>query len=687
MFRLVKVQEPVRSDFVYKTIQVPHITYAVKPIVDKNGKILNKKEYYGSINVFTTEEKKTYPIENSEYFRIKADYVTMINAFREKEEDQFIGGMPVQMQKGCIKQIFRVNKFTNRLVYSVTLKVDGERFLMMVGLDSQVIFIDRSTNIFYLENARHERVRFPGIKAPFLLDGELVLHSNGHYEYLVFDILFYPNKANKLMTYMYENYENRYLVAHECVTDINRYTETSQFTGFHVSLKQWFPITEIFHTKDFYKYIADWTNDYRRKRGIPTLNADGLIFQPNDGPYIPFREWNGYNNVQFKWKPPEELTIDFKIKVIGNHWVLLTKTDQQFMVNQPKDSKGNNVQPVPAMCYPSKEDFAKYQDSDVVEFVYQKKDNPQKNLFQPVRLRNEKSANSYATIMSTLEVIYDPFYIDSLRTCYEIIGSDRISEKDSMKVFLNTVYNKSDLTLFAINKTNSSFFNPNEIKKIGDVYNTFANEPSNNYELEFRIFSYTSSEKVNMTKSTFFYLLDFCWQNFPMETYDSIDIVLNKYNKTKKFRSTYVNFNDIKNHNPIQNITKTSVKSFLSKPAKPTEKLYNNLTFKLDLSTEEHTDRKIGVVTQIDNEKVTNFIRVKSRKTFKVNDLWQIDLTRIKSSYFISDVLEKNETFECECEYIGPGSQQNNGIPIPFGDFLDSINKLYQIILSNSGYC
>lgn len=687
MFRLEKVQEPVRSDFVYKTIRIPHATYSVKPIVDKMGRIVNKKEYYASRNIYITEEKKTYPVENTEYFRIKADYVTMINAFREKDEDQFIGGMPVQIQKDCVKQLFRVNKFTNKLVYSVTLKVDGERFLMMVGLDSQVIFIDRSTNIFYLVNQRRERVRFPGIKAPFLLDGELVLHSNGHYEYLVFDVLFYPNKANKLMTYMYENYENRYLVARECVANMNRYTETSQFTGFHVSLKQWFPITEVYKTNNFYKYIADWTNDYRIKRGIPTLNADGLIFQPNDGPYIPFREWNGYNNVQFKWKPADELTIDFKIQVVGDHWILLTKTDQQFMVNQPKDSKGNNVQPVPAMCYPSKEDFAKYHNSEIVEFKYQHRDNPQKNLFIPVRSRNEKSANSYNTIMSTLDVIYDPFSLDDLRECFEIINSNRISTTDGMKTLLNKVYSVSDLILFSIYKTNNMFFNPSEVKGIEKIYNTFVSEESDNYELEFRIFSYTTAKKINMTKSTFFYLMDFCWQNFPMETYDSIDIVLNEYSRTKKQRSTYLNFSDIKARNPIQNITKNSIDSFSSVPTKPNDKLYNNLTFKLDLSTEEHTGKKLGTVTQIDDKKVTNFIRVKSRKSFKVNDLWQIDLTRVKSSYFLNDVLEKNETFECECEFIGPGSQNNHGTPIPFDVFLESINKLYQVILSNSGYC
>jgi hypothetical protein len=681
MFRLVKVQEPVNREFVYKILEIPEAVYSVKPKYSPTGKILNPKEYYGSRKITTVQKKLSYPVENEEYFRIKNDYITMINKFRENMADQFIGGMPVQMEKGCIKQLFRTT-ISNTLAYSVTLKVDGERFLMMVGLDSQVVFIDRSTNIFYLINSFNERARFPGIKAPFLLDGELVQHPNGEYEYLVFDVLFYPNQANVLTTYMYSNYEYRYLVAHECVTLINKYT----FNGFNVSLKQWFPITDILITKNFYKYIADATNDYRAKRKIPLLKADGLIFQPNDGPYIPFREWNGYNNVQFKWKPPEELTIDFKILVTGKRWILLTKTDQQFMVNQPNVG-GKKIDPVPAMCEPTEDEFKMYQNGEVVEFKFQAGNNPQRNLFIPVRSRKEKSANSYATIMSTLSVINNPFYMDSLRECFEIILSDKISTKQGMKTFMNTVFNKSDLILFA-SYPNRSFFNKKETDAIKNIYENILKRDSPNYELEFRILSYNKTKKSVLTKSTFFYILDYLWQNFPMENYESIDVLLNQTGNKNKYRSTYVNMNDIYRLNSIQNMEKRSVGSYLSEPSDPNEKLYNNLTFKIDLSIEEHIADKFGITSQVDDRKVTNMFRKKSRKTFKINDLWQIDLTRVKTSFFLKDLLEKNETFECEIEFIGPGSQYNpDAQPLPFEDFFDSINRLYMLILSNSGYC
>ena len=689
MFRLQKVQEQVGTDFVYKTTREVKPVYTVKPITDKAGRILNKKEYYAGIEKVFVEKKLSYPVENTEYFRIKNDYMTMINAFREKDEDQFIGGMPVQIQEDCIKQLFRINKFTNKLTYSVTLKVDGERYLMMVGLDSQVVFIDRSTNIFYLINNHKERARFSGIKAPFLLDGELVLHANGEYEYLVFDLLFYPNKNKKLMSYVYDNYDIRYTVAKECINSINKYS----FPGFKVTLKTWYPITSILNTKGkFYEYITNLTNDERKAKGLPLLNADGLILQPNDGNYVTFREWNNYNNIQFKWKPPDELTIDFKIRVVDNKWYLLTQTDQQYMINQPNASNGQKVPPVPAMCIPSEEDFKKYRENEVVEFKYFHGSNPFKNLFVPVRSRNEKKANSYRTIMSTLDVIQHPFYLDSLRECFEIITSNRITVKSDMKIFLKKVFSSSDLVLYTLNTTNGIFFNKKDQASIKKIYEDFEAQDSTNFELEFRIFSYAGLKKSNMTKSTFFYLLDFCWRSFPVKNYNSIDIILNKADKKKKHRSTYMNLEDIQRNNPIQNITKTSLLSYTNKPDDPDGKYFNNLAFKIDLSTEIHTDRKINVSTEVEKSGQTNFIRIKNRKSFKVNDLWVIDLTQVKSSYS-RDILRSdtrkliNDTYECELEYIGPGTQETPGAPIPYEDFLQSINKLYLVILSNSGYC
>ena len=636
MNNLIKINLPVQSELILKTYRVPN----------KEGGM--------------TEENVKTIISNPEYFAIKEKYLTMIQSYREKMEDQFIGGMPIQLEKDCLKQLFRINPTTNQLAYSMTLKVDGERFLLFVE-KSILYFIDRSTNFFYIQG--DERISIPGAKQPFLLDGELIQHLDGSYEYLIFDCLFYPDKQGTLKTWVYDPFTTRYLVSKEAVANINKHLNT---TSFSCSLKKWFPITDIISQKDVYRYISTVTNKERSKN--TQLVSDGLILQPNDTAYVTFREWNTYNNVQFKWKPSDQLTIDFKIKFYKpSEWHLYTGTDQQFMINQ-----GPKEDPAPAVCYPTKKQLTEYQDGDVVEFILSPKSNPHKNIFIPIRTRNEKKSNSYQTIMSTLNVIQNAFNLDYLQEPLSIITSAQLFTPKGLSKLLN-YYSKSDLIIFSV----KTFFNDSEISEIRKIYDLYTIEYSSNFELEFRIFT-GGKKNVSMNKSTFFYLHDYFWRTFPMIYDNTIDIYLNKPEDKKKYRSTYLNINDIYSKKSIENTTKYSLKKYTQK--ENVDKLYNGLIFRVDLSTEIDTAHHIGLESHIKGQRVDNMIRIKTRKTFQVNELWKVDFTRIRTSYSIKDILEKNETFECECEYTG-------GPDISFEDFLKSINDLYRLILSNSGYC
>jgi hypothetical protein len=640
MIQLIKVNLPYQSELVLKTYNVPH------------------KNESGEIEL-TKHEIKTL-VSNPEYFRLKQDYLIMIQRYRETIKDQFIGGMPIQIQKDCLKQFFRINPGNNQLVYSITLKVDGERFLFFIGHDSVIYLIDRSTNFFYFQNESGEKVKLPGnAKKPFLLDGELVIHKDSTFEFLVFDCLFYPDQKGVLRSWLYDHFTTRLLVAKEAVGEIGKYLPKE----LKITLKPWFPITEILSTKNIYEHVFSETNKNRTKK----LVSDGLILQPNDTAYVPFREWNTYNNVQFKWKPADELTIDFKIKVISDRiWYLLTQTDQVYMINQPEGD------PVAATCYPTAADRRNYKDSDVVEFKYKADENPQGNLFEAYRLRNEKKANSYKTIMSTLESIHNTFYIDSLREPLKIITSSELFTKNGLKTVLS-YYSKNDLVLWSLK--DSMFFTNEELKKMEEVYISFIQGSRESSELEFRIYTSTKKNK-SMDKSTFFYLLDFLWISFPIVFDSTIDIYLNSSSKDK-YRSTYLDLNGVYSGRPVMNTVKKSLGSFSPKDQKT---IYNGLTFKLDYSREENSEKVIGLRGVVGATKVTNMIRVKSRKSFRINELWRLDLTRVKTSYSIRDVFEKNETYEFECEYTGPTD-------LPFNDFAKSLSDLYKIILSNSGYC
>ena len=85
---------------------------------------------------------------------------------------------------------------------------------------------------------------------------------------------------------------------------------------------------------------------------------------------------------------------------------LYTKSDQLYNINQP------NGDPLPATCIPTESQQKSFFDGDIVEFIFKKTGNPNKNLFVPLRTRNEKEANSLSTIMSTMCVIRNPFTLD-----------------------------------------------------------------------------------------------------------------------------------------------------------------------------------------------------------------------------------------------------------------------------------
>ena len=588
--------------------------------------------------------------ENKEYFDVKNEYISLVNIYREKEEDQFIGGMPVQLEKGCLKQLLRMEN--GKLVYILTLKADGERYLMFLSKSGVLYFINRSTSIFYFKN-NEIPIGYQPTELVFLFDGELIKHPNGTYEFLIFDVIFYQ-ESGKVYSWMNHSYTDRHFIMNRAIN-----TDLYNFPGLYFSLKPWYPINLIAKTDNIYDYIVKDTNKQRKAAGKYPIVDDGLILQPLDTEYVPFREWNKWNNVQFKWKPPNQLTIDFKIKVINkNLWHLLTKTDQNYNINQLKGK------PVPAICEPTDKMNELYHDGDVVEFKYYRGNNPQSNKFVPVRSRNEKSANSYKTIMSTLHVIKNPFTLDILQPAIKELSTGDKNIKDVLMTL-----SKSDLVLIAMK--DRLFFSEREVQQIKNVYEEFRQ----NDELEFRVFQRGKKGNV-IDRFTYFYFLDFLTRNFKGDYIYTVDLVKNVTNpQDKKYRSTYGSIEDIYRGKIISNQYKQDISSFILFPTDKGQQLYNNLVLKLNLSKEIPTE----IVTGLKNEKTKNLIRSKKRISFKINELWRIDITRILSSYNISELVEKNETYELECEYIGT--------KIPFEDFVKSMNVLYKFILNNTSYC
>ncbi len=684
------------------------------PLTDKEGNPVFKLEH------------KTTTINNPAYLQIKNEYLGLINQFREHESDEFVGGMPVQLQKNCLSQLFRGTDY-QPLIYSMTLKADGLRNLLFLSRTGILYLIDRSLNIYYFRRPSGFAASFEPTDYPFIFDGELVFHPDGRFEFLIFDVIIYQDQG-VLFNWVNNNYYDRLQIIHKATS-----FDFKDFSEFIITSKMWFPIEAIKDHDDIYEYVKKETNKTRQSLNLPTLVDDGLILQPWDGLYVPFREWNVYNNVQFKWKPPQRLTIDVKLRTNPNprtnEWWLLTKRDQEYMVKQPD---GTNKH---AVVKKTETLIKKYRDNDVVECKLDSGFNSERNNFKIILKRTDKTeGNSLETIMSTMNVVANPFTLDILKPAITSILSRRNPENalkflpfdklvlmsvgiffteteiTSIRNIYNLCFGISDdgqieepeeyleETQLNVNPGGIDFERPNQFGVINkpskpskpsiniqemvsnlERMGTAPMQRKSQYELELRIYPYTKKGQLeNLKKFTYYYLLDYFKKSGMQHTQTySIDIIETPIKSSRKntdptFRSTY---NSLALTDPLNQI-KTRIRDYRSIPSDP--KLFP-LTYKLSLSTETETPKVVAPQTQRQTGVVYNKSRVKYRDSFLTFDgLWRVDITHVLTTKNLTTMLGQ-ETYEIECEYVG-GS-------VDFDTFLESMSSIYKTILFNSNYC
>ena len=587
-------------------------------------------------------------LNNPEYLFVRNEYLNLTGKYQKQIPEEFIGGMPVTLENECFKPLIRTNA-DNRFVYNLTLKVDGERYLLFLTSNGYIYLIDRSLIFFTFMTQGGERLpRIDGV-LPFLIDGELISHSAKEFEFLIFDLLFYQNES-----YIEKNYYVRYDVAKYAIENV------LLLLPLMITLKQWFPITDIIKTDNIYSYITNKTNGTRDKKHH--LKADGLVLQPFDTEYITFGPWIKPNNVQFKWKPANDQTMDFKIKIANkNRWELLTKSGYPFTM--PGSGQV-------AICEPNEANRRDFADGDVAEFIYSKIT----KTFKIVRGRPNKQANSMGAILSILNFIEHPFTLDDMKPLIK-----NIVEGTHIDKILKGL-SKSQLILCILNKY--LFFTNKEVENIKKFFDIYMK--ADNLEMECRIIK-KGKKGSSVDKFTFLYFLDYLLllNNTPVSQSNTIDVsAIKKEVWEPTRRSSYSSVDNIINKNSISNETKKQLNVYFSEEPKKKQSLYNNLQFKLVLSEELKTNNIIGLKTLNPANRVgsNNSIRIKNRYSFEFYSLWRLDLTIVKSGYSINEASESNEVYEIECEYIGPKD-------ISFNKFIKSLSNVYIMILTNTSYC
>jgi len=227
--------------------------------------------------------------------------------------------------------------------YLVTDKTDGERNLLFFDNSGKLYGIDRESNI------KSYGAIMPNL-ANSILDGEHVIKSEDNKilnNFYVFDAYIYKGENVMIKPFLFNKQGLNINGRHYCICETAKYAETGMnITQFNIKLpfrifkKDYFPS----NTPESYEslrpneipVISNSCNIILNKMNVKyggflevghlfSYKTDGLVFLPNnlaifqsyEGDYSnpnPFRKDTWRNN--YKWKPFDHLTIDFKIEIV-----------------------------------------------------------------------------------------------------------------------------------------------------------------------------------------------------------------------------------------------------------------------------------------------------------------------------------------------------------------------------------
>jgi len=400
-----------------------------------------------------------------------------------------------------------------------------------------ITFIDRNNDFYTLKNKTREAL--PDFNGPkFLIDGELVVFDNDNkiinptekyfniksFSFMAFDILYGPisieysgSPDDKRLNIGSEGsmagpiggkmwpYQKRYDILYQLLVpnDLNdhrpilslAFKECSWFVPEIKSLyfinslrtnkvlyksgdnKAFFQENLIKFRKTFYGLINEYVRTKQQYHAdLINVPLDGLIFTPFDTEYVINGPWKKFLNVQYKWKPVEEQSIDFAIFKENGTYVLkirkgpnlvtftVNKNNKYVPVELTKDTINNLTR-------------SKTRDGTIGEFVI----NIKIDKFELLRFRKDKdSPNSLSTAINVMNAIKTPVDLEIIK---KFFISDKLNKKG-----LNELMNymtKSQLLRCIINNRKMELFSVNIKNQILEQIRQFKSNKIN--ELEMRL--------------------------------------------------------------------------------------------------------------------------------------------------------------------------------------------------------
>lgn len=285
------------------------------------------EKYINAIGIIIqTMQESDYILTKSKKIEILESYLKLVGkptpTNMELTNNHWIGPQPVSLELSHIREYPDGNIPTIQMKYSVTEKADGDRFMMYINENGECYLINNRWKVLDI-----------GIKSSKLtnsiFDGEYVLYNKlDQYspKYLIYDCYYYNNEDIRRLP-LYINPKDRNtsrmpILKNAIKTAEWIYKDEIQY-NLDIRVKEFYYGNTESCGLQIFEHCKTILNN--TETDIIDYETDGLIFTPcnlgvgmnYDGEQVQHtgKTWN----LNFKWKPPQDNTIDFLVEIVKNH--------------------------------------------------------------------------------------------------------------------------------------------------------------------------------------------------------------------------------------------------------------------------------------------------------------------------------------------------------------------------------
>ena len=298
----------------------------IKNIVEKFNDVIY------DINKFIYDTE--YLMKTSEREKILNDY------YKLTKSKKFVGPDLITLNIENMDINKPGNIFKN---YLVTDKADGERYLLYINDDKHGYLINKNLEI------KDSGKIFPTINGQWLIDGEYIQQNKNKEKinlYMIFDVYYATSEYDKpIYTLPFISKKMGGESRNEILDIFKKHIENSKNIAkenLRINLKTYSKGNIIINKKNSSTSIKILQESNKiLKNSQIEYKIDGLIYLPADlsvgGNYsnTPVNNISGRWQYNYKWKPPEENTIDFGIRFVKEN-----KRDKIFTYTKT-DNDGN----------------------------------------------------------------------------------------------------------------------------------------------------------------------------------------------------------------------------------------------------------------------------------------------------------------------------------------------------------